>query len=88
MDESLANVDEPTRQVILYKIKSIFPQACFLYISHNVVEVSRFCDQIVVFRGAHQSPQTRRVTGQDHREDQPQDKDALEQSMLEIMNAA
>ena len=88
MDESLANVDEPTRQVILYKIKSIFPQACFLYISHNLVEVSRFCDQIVVFRGAHKSPQTRRVTGQDHREDRPPDKDALEASMLEIINAA
>ena len=87
MDESLANVDEPMRQAILYKIKSIFPYACFLYISHNVVEVSRFCDQIVVFRGAHQSPQTRRVNGQDHREDKILDNMALERSMLEIMNA-
>ena len=87
MDESLANVDEPTRQAILYKIKSIFPHACFLYISHNVVEVSRFCDQIIVFRGAHQSPQIRRVNGQDHHEDQRLDKIALERSMLEIMNA-
>jgi ABC-type multidrug transport system ATPase subunit len=88
MDESLANVDEPTRQAILYKIKSIFPEAGFLYISHNVVEVARFCDQIVVFRGAHQSPQTCRISGQDHRKDRPLDKNALERSMLEIMNAA
>ncbi|MDX2452521.1 ABC transporter ATP-binding protein [Desulfosarcina sp.] len=88
MDESLANVDEPTRQAILYKIKSIFPEAGFLYISHNVVEVARFCDQIVVFRGAHQSPQTCCISGQDHREDQPLDKTDLERSMLEIMNAA
>lgn len=88
MDESLANVDEPTRQAILYQIKSLFPEACFLYISHNVVEVSRFCDQIVVFRGAHQSPQTLRVNGQDHHADQPLDKRDLERSMLEIINAA
>ncbi len=88
MDESLANVDEPTRQTILYKIKSTFPEAGFLYISHNVMEVSRFCDQIVVFRGAHKSPQTLRVTGRDHRENQPLDKGALERSMLEVINAA
>ena len=88
MDESLANVDEPTRQAILYKIKSIFPEAGCLYISHNVVEVARFCDQIVVFRGAHQSPQTCRISGQDHREDHLLDQTDLERSMLEIMNAA
>jgi ABC-type multidrug transport system ATPase subunit len=86
-DESLANVDEPMRQAIIYKIKSIFPHACFLYISHNVVEVSRFCDRIVVFRGAHQTPQTLDINGQDHHEDQPLDNTALERSMLEIMNA-
>jgi ABC-type multidrug transport system ATPase subunit len=87
MDESLANVDEPTRRTILYRIKSIFPRACFLYISHNVVEVARFCDRIVVFRGAHRSPQTRIVRGQDHHENQPLDKLAMERGMLEIMNA-
>lgn len=88
MDESLANVDEPTRQVILYQIKTIFPEAGFLYISHNVVEVSRFCDQIVVFRGAHRSPQVRRVAGLNHREALPLEKNALERVMLEIINAA
>jgi ABC-type multidrug transport system ATPase subunit len=88
MDESLANVDEPTRQSILYKIKAIFPHCGFLYISHNVVEVSRFCDRIIVCRGAGKSPQTRLVRGQDHHEDQLLDKKALDHSMLEIMNAA
>lgn len=87
MDESLANVDEPTRHAILYKIKAIFPNAGFLYISHNVVEVARFCDRIIVFRGAHRSPQTRCINGQDHREDQPLDNSALERAMLEIVNA-
>ena len=76
MDESMANVDEPTRHAILYTIKSTFPEAVFLYISHNVVEVSRFCDQIVVFRGADKSPQTLQVGGQDHREHQALDKEA------------
>ena len=88
MDESLANVDEPTRQAILYKIKSTFPETGFLYISHNVVEVAQFCDRIVVFRGAHHSPQVRQVCGQNHREERPLDKSALEGTMLEIMNAA
>jgi ABC-type nitrate/sulfonate/bicarbonate transport system ATPase subunit len=88
MDESLANVDEPTRQTILYQIKAIFPEAAFLYISHNVVEVARFCDQIVVFRGVHRTPQTILVKGQDHHADHPLDKIAMERAMLEIMNAA
>jgi ABC-type Mn2+/Zn2+ transport system ATPase subunit len=88
MDESLANVDEPTRQAILYTIKTTFPEAGFLYISHNVVEVCRFCDRIVVFRGAHKSPQILQVGGQDHHADHPLDKAALERSMLEVINAA
>lgn len=88
MDESLANVDEPTRQTILYRIKAIFPDSGFLYISHNVVEVCRFCDQIVVFRGVHKSPQTLQIRGQDHHDSLPLDKAALERSMLEVINAA
>lgn len=87
MDESLANVDEPTRQDILYQIKARFPETVFLYISHNVVEVARFCDHIIVCRGAHQSPQVQLIRGQDHRADRPLDKDAMERAMLEIMNA-
>jgi ABC-type nitrate/sulfonate/bicarbonate transport system ATPase subunit len=88
MDESLANVDEPTRQAILYKVKEIFYDAVFLYISHNVVEVARLCDQIVVFRGVHRTPQIVLIDGQDHRADHPLDKVAMDRAMLEIMNAA
>lgn len=88
MDESLANVDEPTRHAIIHCIKTTFPEACFVYISHNLVEVSRFCDQIVVFRGAGQFPPLRRVVGQNHRTDRPLNQDALERAMLEIINAA
>ena len=88
MDESLANVDEPTRHAILYTIKATFPSRGFLYISHNVVEVSRFCNQIVVFRGTDKLPPTRQISGQDHCNDQPLDKTDQERSMLEIINAA
>ena len=71
MDESLANVDEPPpANAILYKIKELFPETIFLYISHNVVEVARLCDQIVVFRGAHRTPQISMVNGQDHHKNQ------------------
>ncbi|MGD9308648.1 MAG: ATP-binding cassette domain-containing protein [Desulfosarcina sp.] len=88
MDESLANVDEPTRHRILYEIKTRFPEAGFLYISHNVVEVTRFCDQIIVFRGSNKSPQVRQVSGRNHRKDEPLNEQALDRSMLEIINAA
>jgi ABC-type multidrug transport system ATPase subunit len=86
MDESLANVDEPTRHTILYAIKKKFPRAGFLYISHNVVEVARFCDQIVVFRGNGHTPPVRQVAGQNHHGGRPLDQAALERSMLEIIN--
>lgn len=89
MDESLANVDEPTRQTILYHIKAIFPDAAFLYISHNVVEVARFCDEIAVFRGAHQGPPVRTLCGLNHTHpDAEPDAEAMSRVMLEIMNAA
>lgn len=89
MDESLANVDEPTRQAILYHIKAIFPDAAFLYISHNVVEVARFCDEIAVFRGGHQGPPVLQLCGLNHTHpDAEPDADAMSRVMLEIMNAA
>ena len=47
-DEVLANVDEPTRNHILERMKSIFPQKTFLYISHNVLEVARFSQAVYV----------------------------------------
>ena len=88
MDESLGNVDELTRERILLNVKAMFPEVIFLYISHNVVEVAKFCDQILVFRGAHKVPQTLMITGQDHRLDQTLDPQGLQDTMLEIMNAS
>ncbi len=87
MDESLANVDERTRETIILKMKAIFPAAYFLYISHNVVEVSKFCKEIIVFRHAHKHPQTLAIGGQDLVQERPLQKSRLEQTMLEIMNA-
>ena len=88
MDESLANVDERTREIILLKIKAMFPHMLFLYISHNVVEVSKFCREIIVFRTAGSRPQVVGVRGQDARTDRPADRDLLQGTMLEIMNAS
>ncbi|MBL0715801.1 MAG: ATP-binding cassette domain-containing protein [Desulfosarcina sp.] len=88
MDESLANVDEPTREKILLGIKALFPDKYFLYISHNVIEVSKFCKHILVMAGAGKIPPAALVAGQDFIRDQPLDQGPLERTMLEIMNAA
>ena len=88
MDESLANVDERTREKIILGIKDMFPDTYFLYISHNVIEVSKFCREILVFRNPQKSPQVVTVMGQDHKLGQTVSKDHLEQTMLEIMHAS
>ena len=87
MDESLANVDEFTREKIILTIKRIYPAAYFLYISHNVVEVSKYCRDIVVFRGVGKTPPSLTVRGMDYKGGDCA-KDDLERTMLEIMNAA
>lgn len=87
MDESLANVDEVTKENIILKMKATFSDRCFLYISHNVAEVAKFCKQILVLRGRHKIPQTVSILGQDHSNGQDLDKKNLEQTMLEIVNA-
>jgi ABC-type multidrug transport system ATPase subunit len=88
MDESLANVDEITKEKIIIKMKSMFPERCFLYISHNVVEVAKFCDQILVLRSHHKVPQAATLEGQNYKDDWSLDKKALEHTMLEIVNAS
>jgi ABC-type nitrate/sulfonate/bicarbonate transport system ATPase subunit len=88
MDESLANVDEPTRETILPAVKALFPDRFFLYISHNVVEVATFCRQILVLRGAGKQPQAVVVDGQDRQTGEAQERARLERTMLEIVNAA
>ncbi len=88
MDESLANVDELTREKIILKVKEMFPDIIFLYISHNIVEVSKFCRQILVFRSIPKNPQTLLVKGQDLAMGQTLTKKDHELTMLEIMNAS
>ena len=87
MDESLANVDEVTKEKIILKLKASFPDRCFLYISHNVAEVAKFCKQILVLRDRHKIPQTLSINGQDHRDGRNLKREDLERTMLEIVNA-
>jgi ABC-type multidrug transport system ATPase subunit len=88
MDESLANVDEVTREQIILRIKEMFPGKCFLYISHNVLEVSKFCKQILILRSPHKSPQVVSLPGQNLARRQALKKKDLELTMLEIMHAS
>jgi ABC-type multidrug transport system ATPase subunit len=88
MDESLANVDEVTKEKIILTMKTLFPDRCFLYISHSVAEVAKFCRQIVVLRGQHRNPQTVSLMGQDYAGGKEPVKKDIEQTMLEIVNAA
>ena len=88
MDESLANVDEVTKEKIILTMKTLFPDRCFLYISHSVAEVAKFCRQILVLRGQHRSPQTVSLMGQDYSGGMELIKKDIEQIMLEIVNAA
>jgi len=88
MDESLANVDEVTKEKIILTMKTVFPDRCFLYISHSVAEVAKFCRQILVLRGQHRNPQTVSLLGQDYAVGKELIKKDIEQTMLEIVNAA
>ncbi|MCP4745309.1 MAG: ATP-binding cassette domain-containing protein [Desulfobacteraceae bacterium] len=88
MDECLANVDEKTREHILLTIKDMFPQLFFVYISHNVAEVAKFCSRIWVLRTPGHHPQTCCIRGRDFKNGQTLDRQAFEKTMLEIMNAS
>ena len=88
MDESLANVDELTRETIILKVKALYPDRHFLYISHNVVEVSKLCDQIVVLRGGDRQPACSLVQGRNCMPGQQLERSQLERTMLEIVNAS
>lgn len=87
MDESLANVDEVTKEKIILTMKAMFPHRCFLYISHNVVEVAKFCKQILILRGLEKAPQTISIQGQDYSNGKSLARKDLERTMLEIVNA-
>ncbi|MCP4345055.1 MAG: ATP-binding cassette domain-containing protein [Desulfobacterales bacterium] len=88
MDESLANVDEITRGQIILKIKQMFPEKCFLYISHNMAEVATYCKQILVLRSPHKSPRVVSVKGRNHMEGEALEKKDIELAMLDIMHAS
>jgi len=88
MDESLANVDEAMREQIIFKIKAMFPEKSFLYISHSVAEVSMFCRKILVLRDFSKNPQALTIDGRDNIRGKDVVKKDLEQTMLEIVNAS
>jgi len=87
MDESLANVDEVTKEAIILKMKALFPDRGFVYISHNIAEVAKFCRDIVVLRGHHRDPQALSLEGQNFGAGRVLDKNRYERTMLEMVNA-
>ena len=87
MDESLANVDEALREKIILAIKARFPDKMFIYISHHLVEVSKFCDQILVFANPATKRRYAMINGLNYQRGNPLDKKKLDGVMLEIMNA-
>jgi ABC-type multidrug transport system ATPase subunit len=87
LDECLANVDEKMRQTILPAIKSLFPDKIFLYISHNLMEVARFCRDILVLCRPGGSGESRVIRGLDEMSGNTPERSALDRVMLEIMNA-
>ncbi len=88
LDESLANVDEAMRERIIFNIKEMFPGKCFLYISHSLSEVSRFCDTILVLRSPDKTPPIIPINGLNIRQGESTDNSNLERIMLEIVHAA
>ncbi|MFH1155187.1 MAG: ATP-binding cassette domain-containing protein [Pseudomonadota bacterium] len=87
MDESLANVDEKLRETIILAIKDLFPEKLFLYISHNLMEVSKFCREILVFSNPAELKGYSLIQGQDYRAGYALDKKKLDTTLLEIMDA-
>jgi multiple sugar transport system ATP-binding protein len=87
LDESLANVDEKLRQVILLGIKELFTHKMFLYISHNLMEVGRFCRQILVLTEPSRNRSSRLISGLDGVTGGDVNQPELDRVMLEIMNA-
>ncbi len=87
MDESLANVDEKLRESILLSIKGLFADKMFLYISHNLMEVSEFCRDILVLGKSSANKGYSIIQGRDYKKGYQPDKESLDRTMLEIMNA-
>jgi ABC-type multidrug transport system ATPase subunit len=88
MDESLANVDEATRGRIIMTLKTLFPEKCFLYISHNMMEIAKFCKQIIILRSPDKHPQTHVISGRNLMREEDLVIKELEQTMLEIVHVS
>lgn len=87
LDECLANVDEALRETILLAVKALFRDRMFLYISHNLSEVVRFCDRILVLGEPSRNKGSRMVQGLDLETGDVPSKQGLDRAMLEVMNA-
>ncbi len=87
LDESLANVDEKLRQAIILAIKELFPEKMFLYISHNLMEVSTFCDEIIVFGKGTGHKRYMKIQGVNCNNIEGLVRSEVDRTMLEIMNA-
>lgn len=88
MDESMSNVDESTREKIILAIKEMFPHRYFIYISHNVMEVAKFCDLILVFRSSGKASPVVMIKGCNIGKGEVLSPTALDATLLEIMNAS
>lgn len=88
MDESMSNVDESTREKIILAIKAMFPHRYFIYISHNVMEVAKFCDSILVFRTSGKASPIVMIKGCNIGKGEICSPAALDATLLEIMNAS
>ncbi|MBM9512925.1 ATP-binding cassette domain-containing protein [Desulfogranum marinum] len=88
MDESMSNVDESTRENIILAIKAMFPHRYFIYISHNVMEVAKFCDSILVFRTNGKASPVVMIKGCNIGKGEILSPAALDATLLEIMNAS
>ena len=87
LDESLANVDEKLRKTIILAIKQFFPTKMFLYISHNLMEVATFCDEILVFGASSAGKSYISIQGCNSRSIETIERKMVDRAMLEIMNA-
>jgi ABC-type multidrug transport system ATPase subunit len=89
-DEVLANVDEPTRKHILERLKILFPEKTFLYISHNILEVARFSKVVFVLPYSSNTGTNKihEITGLDQQKDMEISEDLVQERVYTILRAA
>ncbi len=89
-DEVLANVDEPTRNHILERLKNLFPQKTFIYISHNALEVARFSQTIHVLPHCPMTGTNKiyKITGLDQQEGMETPEELVQERVYTILKSA